>query len=206
MLRRVVLVVVIAAALVPIYFVGITISRVGKHKITISVAPSSATIKVDGKETGSEVYVSPGVHKITASLDGFEDFSTTTKADGSETISVLLVSNSKKGDTYLLKNKEAQYEVQLKGDEAATKVNNSTAKFSPLLSQLPADGIIYQINSGEPFNSKSTSSNAVALYVTSDNPQARKMALDWIKDTGVDPTDIEIVFQSVINPFVGGGE
>ena len=63
-----------------------------------------------------------------------------------------------------------------------------------LINELPfiSGGFVFEINTGRPLVDTGQS----AIYITAKSPEARKLALKWIRAGGYDPAEMDIVFQN----------
>lgn len=182
--------------------------RASKTEVTFTVAPSVSQLYIDGVQvhTGKQ-YISRKQHKIEAKLDGFSTYSqsvTITKSD--KMINILLNPITNKARIFLDANPDFQLERERLGgvqfSEGSQHINN---KYS-FISSLPLERQRFTVNYGDPQRTKKKNGDpAIALYVSVTDPSEKRNALRTVsEELGIEPADIEIIFENYTNPFGSG--
>lgn len=193
--------------IVIVFSLFIAISRVGKTKVTITAIPedSQVTINKQSSQTG-DVYLTPGKYVFSAKKDGFlADTQTIDINGGSSIVGLTPAPNSSQALKWLKDNPDIQRRREAIGGQNTDRVGQQATEITPIISLLPITNAQdqYSIDYGA---SKSRSGGSFIL-ITSPFPDSRDKALQWIKDQGYDPTDLEIVYDNFSNPLkasVGG--
>ena len=185
------------------YTIYLQLDSVGKHKVTIAIAPAKAKLEIDGKTTtGKEVLLTPGKHTYRVSYDGFEPESgeIDVRTDGKKApLIVGLAPNTATG--------RKLYE-ELKGDylimegvagEAAQENGAAFASKNPIVRQLPYPGMLFTI--GYRADPADPTGDSIILEI--DAPAVyRTEAVTQITNWGYNPVDYKINFINESNPFV----
>jgi len=191
------------------FFVATNISRRGKIKVDLIVAPSKAEVLIDGKYVKSKtVYLKPGEHTFVVSFENFE--STKVVQDVSVNPEVLLAAVPKTDSAreYLLKNPEENSILEKIGGIYQENANKKTAESYPFLSELPIEQRYFAIYNGAPLRSKVKNGDfAAAMYVKADSAYGRSLAVNSMRnELNIDPTVIEVYFQDAPPAFWEKGE
>ena len=202
LLKKILVVVLVAGSLYLLFQVFIAISRVGKTDVTFEVAPTEASITVNNRslKPGSN-YMKPGKYKVFISSP-----------------------NYKKTEKDIVISKEPQYVgviLEPANDEISEKINNdpkiyllreaiggqlaaiSSTKIrstTPLINQLPYIDVNgpFAIDYGKSYLQK----NGSTIIVSDSSPEGRINAVKWIRSQGYDPTNLDIQFDDFVNPLV----
>lgn len=174
--------------------------------LTVEVAPigSSITIDGDGVRGGTHKVVA-GTHRITATKKGFKSQTqtiTTKPGDTSYAGFILEASDPDLADWY--ENNEADQKwAEGISSHISDYESERTFASNSILQLLPysfgnGKGDLIEISFGTPLVRSSTQQ---AVYVTADMSDDRQAALDWIKNNGFDPTNVDIVFYSQLDNY-----
>jgi hypothetical protein len=177
-------------------------SHTGKTAITLEIAPSIATSTIDGKQVhGGIVYISKGEHTLTVDLADFTSKSQTfTVSSQAQSINLALQPANATGRKLLTDNPAYQLQREAIGGEqkAALQAQAET----PLISKLPYTDITgpFQIDYGQ----SPTRKGGTVIIINNSAPIGRVHALDWIRQQGYDPANLEIQFADFANPLTVG--
>lgn len=204
MRKKIIYILVVLVSLYLLYLGIIAISRHGKAKVELFVAPSKSTVEINGKKiTSSTVYLKPGEYTFKASFDGFDDYITKEKVSQNTEIILTPSANSYKATKYLLNNPDEQRLFNDVGGKAVNQAITTSEKKYGFLSKLPIENRYFTVNSGAPVFAKTKPGEfSIALYVDADSTGGRIEALKSIKsELGIDPTSVEIYFRNSPNSF-----
>jgi hypothetical protein len=187
------------------WFLGIWLSRLGKFKVDISVAPSKSSVYIDNKKVAAgSVYVGKGTHTFMASFRDFVPDKKSINVQSPTSVSLLPSAYSSSSLQYLQANPSIQQERERLSGEQFYNNGVSLSKNYPFLDQLPiltSNFAVYKAASS--FSANSFNENRIALEVVALNPTDRQRAIDRIRtELGVDPSTIEIIFDNENNIFV----
>ena len=185
-------------------FAYTSITRSGKTKVDVLVIPKNATIYVDNKKVGSKnLYLKPGEHTFLASAENFQNDSVTLQV-GEDSMDVGLLPEPNEDNNYFEENPRLQQQRETIGALKASQRGDAISKESPILDNLPISDVYgpFKIDYGIV----DANTYRTFLTVSDSSPQGRYRALDWIRDQGQDPTDLEIRFPDFSNPLVQGVE
>jgi len=193
--------------IIVISFVAYTkISRIGKTEVTVNIAPLTAQLYIDNEEGGGGVnYLKPGKYTFVAKKKGFADAEVVVDVGtNSQSVDLLLVPNSPEGRKYLDENPEERRAYENLTSEIAKKKGKEMRGNAPIISQLPHTDLVgpfsidYGPNLEEP--------GQVTLIVSNSTPAGRLAALQWIKDQGQNPSEINIVYSDFLSPLTEPGK
>lgn len=174
--------------------------------LTVEVAPAGSSLEIDGDSVrGGEHKVAAGSHRVTASKKGFKSQTqtiTTKPGDTSYAGFILEPSDPDLANWY--ENNEADQKLaEGISSHLADYESERTFATQSILQLLPytlsnGRGDLIEISLGVPLTRSSTQQ---ALYITADVADDRQAALDWIKNNGFDPTNVDIVFYSQLDNY-----
>ncbi len=199
--------VVISVIIVLSLIIGIAVftlsNQVGKVGVTIDVLPSDAKITVDDKPIGTTAYITPGVHTFKATKKGFRDATTVLSiSESRNTVSLLLPANSVEAQIWYNSYPDQQ-KVQSLSDKSANERGMTMHTRFPLIDKLP------YIDIGGPFaidyGFTGTANADIYFTIHDSTPAGRIKALQWIKDKGFNPAELDIRYEEFINPLKNGG-
>ncbi len=194
---------ILAAGLMGIlllYTMGLAISRSGKVKVDIVVIPAESQVLVDNKTVGDSVYLTPGEHTFTAKSEGFKDDSLTIKVDaGTNLVELIPEPESEEAKSLISEDPKLQVAREAIGGRRANQAGLAREDVTPLIALLPVTEILgpFTIDYGPSQSRK----NGVFLQISDSSPKGRQKALEWIRERGQDPTDLEIRYLDFTNPL-----
>jgi hypothetical protein len=163
----------------------------------VRLVPNDAVLELDGNTKVKEgtLYIEPGEHRIKASRDGFKTVEQTfTSSDTSSVkLAFSLVPNSKVGTTYLKEHPDEQTErEEISGERYNLGIKN-LAKNYPITQMLPHNGEGFSVGYGQSQLSPEDT-NKIALSIELDTLNQKDRALNWIRYSGYNPADFEIIY------------
>lgn len=180
-------------------WIGFSIShdRTYNANLTTEVAPTDATIKIGNKTVRNGLNkVKPGNYKVFFSREGFtsETRQVAVNVKGSSYLGVIL---SPVGSSYL--NWYTTHPNDAKQAEIISGHNfnlGQTVRLEklPVLKKLPYIAPRFRIDTGISQKYPEDTSK-LAFYISVWSDQDKKLALDWLKAQGVNPSDLEIIFR-----------
>lgn len=187
-----------------VYFLILTLTRAGETSVLIRVVPDDAKVTINGKPvTPGAIYVTPGRYTLMGFKNGFKTDTEIVQVGKDEVVVGLTpIPESDEAKQWLADNPKVQLEREALGSANANRRGEEIAKSFPIVSILPYEDIYgpFQIDYG-PSN---TQPNGVLLVVSNSTPPGRAKALEWIRQQGQDPTDLEIRYTDFTNPLVTG--
>lgn len=184
-------------------YLGYTaITQVGKARVEISIAPSTAELFInDEKKQPGTLYLEPGEYIIVLKKDGFETRTTQqTISDISEPfrIPMSLVPVSAEAEEEM-KAKNSEYLAnEAIGGEIAQVFGSKFREKNTILSKLPYSTSFYTIG----YQNDNSDSSNMSIIVTIDASEGnRAKAIAQIERWGYDTTTMNIQFRGYINPF-----
>lgn len=179
----------------------------GATKVDIHVIPEDSLIKVDGIVSNKVIYLKAGNHKLEATKAGWADAIQTIEIKANEKqqdVYLVPAPNSKDTSDWLDKNPSVQQQRETFGSINFEANSNQVSEKYPLVGKLPYIDRYFRIDYGVGIKSKDQTSST-AIYIRASSPDNRRMALNWIRQQGFDPTDYETIFSNVTSPL-GGNE
>jgi hypothetical protein len=169
--------------------------------VTVAVAPSDASITVDGKasSTGTLHLASGKTYKVVISKDGFSTYSVSQFVDSAHnTISVALNPISDEAKKWVEEHQDQYLAVEGDAGAQANATGEEFTKQNPITDDLPIDSLIYTI--GYKNDQSDPSGNSIILTIDAA-AGFRNGAVQAIRDLGYDPTKYKIEFKDYQNPF-----
>lgn len=163
--------------------------------LTLSVSPMVSTILVDGKTKAGigNIYLTPGAHKISASMKGFIDQSTTvTVVNNKLAVATLILVPTTDGMNWLAGHpSEALYRQNLAGKFVTEQTQNAITA-APLIKELPyiGAGLEFRIDYGSP----TVGSNSPVIIITAPDVPSQQDAIAWMKARGYDSANYTIQY------------
>lgn len=182
------------------YNVVLAITRMGEIKVSINVLPKNAEITVNDKPSSKTVYLTAGDYVFSASAEGWKTDTQKVNISKKDRVVYLLPDpESDAANKFLKDNPEVQLEREGWGGKLAALQSQKATERNPVLSFLP------YTNESPPFTidygpSKERPGD-IFLIISNSSPNGRQAALDWIRQQGQDPADMEIVFPGFVNPL-----
>lgn len=175
-----------------------------KHRgligVEIQTVPGDAEVLLDGKLVSSTPYLKPGTYTFTASKDGFKNSSLDMNISASHHYVGITLTPISDAATKWAADNQAKYEKV--GSRMIDERIVTVDKVNPLLSKLPYIDVMGPFSVNYAFSSE----DSVNAYIVIKNatPAGRVKALQWIRDQGVDPADLNIQFEDFVNPTTQG--
>jgi len=186
-----------------VVILGVTISRIGKTRVSIKVIPSDAQVFIDGKQSvAGDVYLKPGTYTFSAKKKGFLEDKLVVIVDSTEeSIGLIPEPNSDEARRWQKDNPALQLQREEIGGKRAALEGEYVAKNTPLIEYLP-----YTDVSGPftiDFGSSKSRQYGTFLEINNSSAKGREKALQWIRSKGYDPTDFEIRYDNAfVNPIL----
>jgi hypothetical protein len=194
------LVLVVIIALVG-YGIYKQVAKTSNVAVTVAVAPSDATITIDGKaaSTGT-TYLAPNKnYKVTISKNGFSTYSVSQYVDSAHnTISVALSPISDEAKKWVEAHQDQFLAVEGDAGAQANATGEEFAEQNPITNVLPVDNFVYTI--GYKNDQSDPSGNSIILTIDAAEGY-RNGAVQAIRDMGYDPAKYKIEFKDYQNPF-----
>ena len=187
-----------------LYSLGTMVLRGGETKVVITVIPGDATVFIDGKQSKDGThYMKPGEYTFSAKKDGFKEDTLKVNVEDQEVeVGLIPSADSEEAEALFSQNEDLQAQREAIGAKRASKSGLSREDVTPLIALLP----VTEING--PFTldygPSETRDNGVFIEVSDSSPGGRKNAQKWMKERGMDPTDLEIRYTDFVNPLAGG--
>ena len=188
------------AAVLFVYVILGSLSRSGKAELTLVVAPSTASVTLDGQQVkGESIFVGTGQHTIVATLDNFEKIERQVDIQSTEPtrVSIALSPSNAAGKKYLDDN--LTYQLQREGIIGEENPQRDALSQNSLVSLLPITDVSgpYSINYG----SSEARKDGSVIIIGDSSPNGRVKAVKWLRDKGYKPGDIEIRYTDFVNPL-----
>lgn len=200
--KIIILILVLIVVTVSVAVVVALINK-GSNKIetTVYVTPSDAKIVLDKSTSISngKNYISAGNHTISASRSGFTskklDF--IVQKNSVNIFTMILDTNSSVGTQYLNDHKDEITKLEAIGSQQYTSNSNLIGENYPFIKDLPIDiSPLYRIDYGTS-KKYPNDPTKIAIYVSAASPKDKQLALSTIYDKAYDPSDYEIIFESL---------
>ena len=187
-----------------VFYSFITIGRVGKMEVNIVVAPNDSEIKIDNiKVNVGKNYLSAGEHKIIVERKHFLKVESSFSISESDTYVPPIALKPVDSEGLAIEKLNQKYYIEADNlfSEKYIKETNKLEKKYPILKKLPRDyspnlRIDYGVSKKYP-----NDESKIALYIStksgSNSAIYRQTALDIIYRMGYDPSDYEIIFQTL---------
>lgn len=195
-------IVAVVVALLFAYSIYDAVTRGGKVKVTVSVAPKDAALLIDGKASQEHtLYVAPGKHTFSASKDGYESYDGEVYIEKDQGDTSVALSLPAKTDDAKKEADENQADYLENEGIAGKQANADGARFrdkNPIVSKLPYKTMLYTIG----YQSDTSDPSGMSIIVTVDaNDGMRADVVAQIARWGYDPTELNIQFRNYRNPF-----
>ncbi len=182
-----------------------SVSRSGLIKLTIEVVPSDAHVQLNGEdiEAGAN-YVKAGDYTITATRDGFKDYSKDVVVDKDVVVGLVPEPESEEAKEWLKQNPNMQQQRESIGGDNAQLYRDQSQASTPIVADLPYTDLIgpFSIDYGPD---KERKDSGVMLIISDSTAPGRYEAQKWIQDQGQKLSDINIVYDGYINQLTGEG-
>ena len=167
--------------------------------ISLSVAPSSSSAKLDNKGVKSgKINVKPGKHTIIVSKKGFSTQINTVDLKTKETkyVGIALLPNSPETKNWYKEHPDDQLLLESISSNSFDQYTKNAVEKNPLIKDLPLIDRFYRVDYGQSLQHPDDPS-AMGIYIKYYSQDGKQQALDWIKFKGYDPSQLEIIFQDV---------
>ena len=187
--------------LVLVAMVGFIIRSVNSATVTIAVAPTDATVTIDGKTfSNGEYHMQPGTYSVEVSRDGFELYSGTLDATAGEesTVAVCLDTTESTEGWYDDDSTEDYQVCQAARDRQIIESEQAWLDSDPILRILP----YRNYNGGYNIDYSTDENKNITVTVTTLTCQATRAeslyanALEYLTDQGIDISQYNIVQKS----------
>ncbi|MEI6237119.1 MAG: PEGA domain-containing protein [Candidatus Saccharibacteria bacterium] len=166
----------------------------------IVVVPSNSQIYIDGKGVGSGINeATPGKHSIVVKRKDFATHKSTITASNNKitAIPIGLEPTNDAGNRWKLNNKIEYLRLDGIVSKQFNDENNDGVKAYPITAELPKDkSPFFRIDYGKS-KKYPNDSTKIALYISANTPANIQSALGYVYNMGYDPSDYEIIFESL---------
>ncbi len=169
----------------------------GKIGVKVQTVPGDAQVLVNGKPlSSSTAYLEPGTYTFTATKEGFEKSTVEIAVKPSRrSVSLTLPPVSDEAQKWAAENQGKYEEIGSQMiDERVLIVEDE----NPLLNKMPYDDIMGPFSINYEFASETD--YKAKMIIRNSTPSGRIKALQWIREQGVDPADLNIEFEDFHNP------
>ena len=168
-----------------------------KAELIVMVAPSKATIRLDGKKIQNGARkVRAGKHTIELSADGLETKTQEFEISANETKSINLYLTGENGDfSYYLNDEEDIKLLALIGDEEATHFISEYYKAKTITELLPLKIVKDYGKSSSKLENGTDCARSYCLKITDSGAVLKDEMFAKIKSLGYDPEDYEIKYE-----------
>jgi hypothetical protein len=178
-----------------------SVSEVGARdtSLTVKVAPRDSSVTLNGKSYKNGTYkIKAGEYNLSITREGFTSINTKVTLEGDNaSVAYILESNSPSTANWYENNQEDTAIAEgIHGDEYEATIS-AQKESAPIIDQLPfiGPGFEYRIDYGPD----DKDNKKVIIYVSANSEDAKKNALQWIKDQGTDPGKLNIVYEAYEN-------
>jgi len=182
-------------------FINTMLQRAGKHPVYIEVVPYTANVTIDKtiKTSGdSTVYLKEGVHRYTASKDGFAPASGEIYVSSKNETKILNSLTPITEDAIAWKKSHtAEYNtIEDMVAQATSDYGKSIEEKHPIINYLPDTDRIGSYSIGYRLDPSDPSKTSIIVTIRA-NPSSYTFCLSRIYSWGIDPADYKISF---LNP------
>ena len=168
--------------------------------VNIIIVPSDSEIMLDGKVVPSGTNsTKPGKHTVEVKRKDFDNNKLTVNVVSNQIqlVTVGLSPNNSIGIKWQKEHQKEYLELENIGDIPIQQNSADILKKYPIIANLPQDmSPIYRIDYG--ISKKYPGDTLkIAIYISSDNPTDQLTAINKIYEMGYDPSDYEIIFESL---------
>ena len=181
-----------------VFFYAIVSTTGRTAELHLEVAPANSTLTINGKSSrGGVLKVRPGTHKVTASKDGFESATETVEIStgANKYVGLVLQPNTDKTTDWYSSHPEDANKSQGISSRVAVDDSKEAETLVPFIQELPfiAAGDEYRVDYGylKPEEKK----GAPVVFISTNSPEGRQSALQWIHYGGYDVSEFKVVFR-----------
>lgn len=207
--KTIILLVIILVVVLFVYQLTIILSRRDKIKVDLLVAPTKASVTVNGKEiNGRTLYLKPGEYEFEAMFNNFEPSKITQDISINPEVLLSAEPKSEEAIKYLEQNPKEQEAFEAVGAKFQNIIDKKSEESYPFLKDLPIEQRYFSLYNGRAIRSVVKDGGYVAaIYVKADSAYGRSLAVNSIRnELNIDPTVIEVYFQDAPPVFWERGE
>jgi hypothetical protein len=189
----------VAAALVLVVIgVVVVLSRGGgSATLEVSSVPDDLRLTLDGKVVAQngQTAIKAGKHTLVASRSGFAEQSQSFSVRGGETarFAFYLDASGPEGREWYRNHPDAAREKEGESSRRFDEQSKRNTEKYPLVKRLPYIGPSFRIDYGVS-KAHPGDGSKVGIYVNEFAPGGRAKALEWMRQSGYDPADYEIIY------------
>ena len=199
----------IILSLVGIFFIGIIIFTIfsvftnsqKKTGLEITTIPKGTTIDINGVTyKPGFVKLEPGTYKISISKNGYQTAESNVTVDAQDTPTqkyFSLTPVSKEARAESRKDTESIEKIEAEAGEQSAEAGKAFEAKYPIAKNLPFRSLLYNID----YKRTGENKQDFVVLITADSPINRGYAINQIKNWGLRPSDYEIEFRYISNPF-----
>lgn len=184
-----------------VWLLFVTSLRVGKTEVLFTTVPKDSLVKIDGDTSRSGTrYLLPGTYDVTFTRDGFETTKKSIIVDAEPLeVGVSLPGDSDIARQYFKDNPDEEIMIEGVGGIESYRLGQKIIDANPIISSLPVRkvdqyfAIDYGIRDG--------SQTDTFLLIRNSSTDGRANAIQWIKQKGANPTDIDIRYDDYVSPL-----
>lgn len=203
MKNRNILVLVVAVFIgLGIYGSVLQSSHSGKTKVTITVVADKPRLIINGKQSKpGEIYLRPGGYSITAEASGFQSAQKNIVV-GKEPLAAnfLLTPKDQHAQQWSIQHNKEYLEAEKSAGSQTQAEGEAFIATNPIVRYLPLKTSYYAINY------RMSDKGQAILQISAATPLGRQVAIEKIHTIGFDPTDYQVEFTDVKNPFITGSK
>ena len=162
--------------------------------LLLSVSPGVSKILIDDRSVvhAGNIYLSPGVHKITVSMAEFtgQSMNVIVIKNKLVTKTIILIPSSDEGYSWLANHPTEDLLRQRLTSKSIAEQAQKTVDTAPLVKELPfiGAGFEFRIDYGSP----PTGSNSPVIIITAPDVPSQQDAIAWMKARGYDSANYTI--------------
>lgn len=185
-----------------LYSIITLVSQAGKTKVSIEVLPKDSVVTINDSEGSSgDTYLEPGEYTFSATKDGFEKDTQTIIVDEGELVVVLLPEPVSEEALEWSQQPDVALQLESYGGLRATQRGMAIRNTNPLIDRLP------HVDFAGPFvvdyGYYGADSTKTYIVIRDTTPNGRIAAIEWIRDQGVNPAELDIRFSDYRDPLSG---
>lgn len=198
--KRYWLIVILAIGMVGALIISLVVSRrdAGAN-LEIIAAPKDITIIIEDREyKAGKITLEPGTYTVRAEREGFANLTQEISVgDELKTVTFALTPETEEAKKLAAENRGTYAEVESLGGQIAQQEGQQFRDAYPLVGKLPRNTSLYSIN----YTHDLEKPGKIYIRIDSTSPVGRQVAIAQIREWGFDPTDYNIVFAGLYNPF-----
>ena len=198
--KLIVIVVIIALAILGLTVGLQALQKRGKFAVEIYKVPNNTKITIDGSVIrDNTVYLNPGKHTVKGDSKGFQ--SRTIEIDVVSGVKeptkalVSLLPESQEAIQWAKKNEKRYQELEGIAGDLTEKDSAKSIERHPIIKELPFRSDMYDIEY------YSADNNFRVQIISRTGAMGRQVAIERIRSMGYNPSDYEIEFVNLYNPF-----